>query len=85
MATGKPAPCKIEMRVRTSAGSFLWVESCFCFSGTRFYAVWRDISSAKKAQRCMHEFLNTTSHDARTPLSSIKVRGFACAPSCSLR
>ena len=66
----------MEMRVRTTAGVFIWIESCFCFSGTRFYAVWRDISSAKKAQRCMHDFLNTTSHDARTPLSSIKARAF---------
>jgi K+-sensing histidine kinase KdpD len=47
--------------------------------------VWRDISSAKKAQRCMHDFLNTTSHDARTPLSSIKARAFTCALWCSLR
>lgn len=28
----------MEMRVRTSAGVYLWVESCFCFSGTRVRA-----------------------------------------------
>ncbi len=120
LTTGQPAPCNVEMRLLTASGSFLWCDTKFCFCGSRFYAVFRDISAAKKAevrgasdthtqargallrtdaacmsnatqpstsrwadvrawlclslrQRCLHDFLATTSHDARTPLSSIAV------------
>ncbi len=113
LATGRPAPCSVEMRGRTVHGgvvSYFWVEVNFCFSGTRFYSTWRDISATKKAevremlfapapcfslltrarcrchppQRCLHDFLNTTSHDARTPLTSIQVASQLLSQSESL-
>jgi signal transduction histidine kinase len=129
LATGKPAPCSVEMRGRTCFGGvvgFFWVDVHFCFSGTRFYSTWRDISATKKAQarararvrahaclhlqhqsplvryhflshtrtcaaaaaaclqRCLHDFLNTTSHDARTPLTSIQVASQLLSQSDSL-
>jgi hypothetical protein len=38
------------MRMRTSTGSYIWIDSRFCFFGSRFAAVWRDISGTKKAE-----------------------------------
>jgi hypothetical protein len=41
------------MRGRTVHGGvvgYFWVEVNFCFSGTRFYSTWRDISATKKAE-----------------------------------
>ena len=64
------------MRYATGAdrrGPPLWLSSRFMFDGPHWYAVWRDVSDAKKAERSMHDWLATTSHDARTPISSIKV------------
>jgi hypothetical protein len=45
----------MEVRLRTSVDGgcgcgFLWVDCQFSFSGTRFYAVFRDVSAAKKAE-----------------------------------
>ena len=54
-------------------GPLVWLSSKFTFDGPHWYAVWRDVSDAKKAERSMHDWLATTSHDARTPISSIKV------------
>ena len=51
----------------------LWVENKVTFVGLRWYCCWRDVSTAKKAERSLHDWLATTSHDARTPLSSIQV------------
>ncbi len=87
MATGQPAPRSVEMRARcvhNGVVSYFWVECNFCFSGTRWYSTWRDISATKKAERCLHDFLNTTSHDARTPLTSVQVASQLLSQSASL-
>lgn len=75
VATGRPAVSSFEMRYYTGGdrrGPPVWLASRFMFDGPHWYAVWRDVSEAKKAERSMHDWLATTSHDARTPLSSIK-------------
>jgi K+-sensing histidine kinase KdpD len=51
----------------------LWVDNKVTFSGVRWYCCLLDVSAAKRAERCLHDWLATTSHDARTPLSSIQV------------
>lgn len=76
LATGQPASDTLINRFLTGPardGPPLWVEARFTFVGHRWYAVMRDISDSKKAERSLHDWLATTSHDARTPLSSIKV------------
>ena len=42
-------------------------------NGCRWYGVFRDVSKSKQTEICLHDFLSTTSHDARTPLSSVLV------------
>jgi hypothetical protein len=92
------------MRLRTLDGRWIWFKNSFCHSGTRWHAMLRDLSEAKRVEaraalsvghicgRCrltdlscvqtsLRDFLATTSHDARTPLSSIQV----CARLCVLR
>jgi hypothetical protein len=52
LATGAPARCSVECRLKstTSVGGYVWVDCAFSFAGTRFYAVFRDVSAAKKAE-----------------------------------
>ncbi len=73
------------MRVRTSAGGYVWVDSRFCFDGTRFYAVWRDISGAKKAEvraAAMHALdrgkCNLRHRRVHTTLRALRLRSAAC-------
>jgi len=51
----------------------LWVEIKSTHLGLRWYCCLTDVSAAKRSERCLHDWLATTSHDARTPLSSIQV------------
>ena len=68
----------------------LWVDNKVTFSGVRWYCCLLDVSAAKLAERSLHDWLATTSHDARTPLSSIQVscvllreRGLLAHDGCS--
>ena len=71
MATGQPVWTCQEMRLRTRDGRWIWFQNRFCHSGARWLAVLRDLSEHKRIETSLRDFLTTTSHDARTPLSSI--------------
>ena len=74
VATGQPVSDGISMRfMPRDARPALWVENKFTVSGVRWYCCLLDVSAAKRCERSMHDWLATTSHDARTPLSSIQV------------
>lgn len=47
---GAPAQFHLELRLRRADGSFVWMDTRFTFMGTRFFAVLRDVSAAKKAE-----------------------------------
>ena len=74
LATGKPVSASVVMRfLPRDSRPVLWVENKVTFSGLRWYCCLLDVSAAKRSERCLHDWLATTSHDARTPLSSIQV------------
>ena len=73
LETGAPVWTCQEMRLRTRDGRWIWFSNHFCHSGTRWLACLLDLSEAKRIETSLRDFLATTSHDARTPLSSIQV------------
>ena len=50
MATGKPVQKCQKMQLRTRAGKWLWFRNSFCHAGTRWHAVLRDLSEAKRVE-----------------------------------
>ena len=74
IATGQPVSGNISMRfMRRDLRPPLWVDNKFTILGVRWYCCLVDVSAAKLTERSLHDWLATTSHDARTPLSSIQV------------
>lgn len=73
LETGLPVWKCQEMRLRTRDGNWVWLTNHFCHQGSRWCAMLRDLSEGKRIEKSLRDFLATTSHDARTPLSSIQV------------
>jgi signal transduction histidine kinase len=73
LRTGLPVSSCQEMRLRTRDGRWIWFKNSFTHCGSRWHAVLRDLSEPKNVEASLRNFLATTSHDARTPLSSIEV------------
>ena len=72
LATGHPVRRCQQVQMRTPTG-WCWFRNDFCVNGCRWFGVLRDVSKSKQTEICLHDFLSTTSHDARTPLSSVLV------------
>ena len=73
LETGLPVWKCQEMRLRTRDGGWIWFTNHFCHQGSRWCAMLRDLSQAKRIEISLRDYLATTSHDSRTPLSSIQV------------
>jgi hypothetical protein len=50
LATGQPVHKCQEMRLRTLDGRWIWFKNSFCHSGTRWHAMLRDLSEAKRVE-----------------------------------
>ena len=74
-ASGAPVSHRRVTRLLTGAdrtGPPLWFDlRLTALPGGKWYIMGHDVSEAKLAERSLHDWLATMSHDARTPLSSI--------------